>query len=201
MEELGQIIASNLIFLRKNASLTQLEFGERFNYTDKTVSRWESGTVIPSVEVLKQIADFYGVTVDYLLTEHKSIKEFNSVIKKTINAKNKVILIALIVTVVWFVAMTIYVASIYNFGTANPDVNHYWSSFLWAVPISFIIISFGTRRWFKGSTWYYVFASCFVWSALLAAFLTFLYINAYWYLFFIGVPIQVAIVLLAKLKS
>ena len=59
MEDLGQIISTNLIFLRKNAGLTQLEFGEKFNYTDKTVSRWENGSIIPSVEILKQIADFY----------------------------------------------------------------------------------------------------------------------------------------------
>ena len=126
MEDLGQIIATNLIFLRKNASLTQLEFGEKFNYTDKTVSRWESGTVIPSVETLKQIADFYGVSVDYILTEHKSSKEFQSTVKKTINARNKIILISLFVTVIWIIGMTVYLASIVNLKTSNFNDNRWW---------------------------------------------------------------------------
>ena len=201
MEDLGRIIAENLTFLRRNASLTQLEFGEKFNYTDKTVSRWENGTVVPSVEILKQIADFYGVTVDYLLTEHKTMKDFNTGPKKTINARNKIILCALIITVVWFVAMAIYVASIYNLGTANMQENIWWSVFLWAIPISFVIMAYFAHFWFRGSIWYYVFVSCFVWTTLLAAFITFLYLNTYWYLFFIGIPIQIAIILLYKLKK
>ena len=201
MEELGKIIAENLTFLRRNASLTQLEFGEKFNYTDKTVSRWENGTIIPSVEILKQIADFYGVTVDYLLTEHKTIKEFNTTTRKTINAKNRILLCALIVTVIWAIAMTIYIASIYNMKTADMSINHWWSVFLWAVPFSFIIMASCTRQWFKGSVWYYVYVSCFVWTILAAAFVTFLYMNNYWYLFFIGIPIQVAIILVYNIRE
>ena len=57
MEKLETIIASNLIYLRKQAKMTQLEFGEKFNYSDKTVSKWELGTVVPSVETLKEILD------------------------------------------------------------------------------------------------------------------------------------------------
>ena len=201
MENLGIIIADNLIYLRKKASLTQAEFGEKFNYTDKTVSRWENGSVIPSVEVLKQISEFYGVSLDYLTSEHKTAKEFESVVSKTINARNKIILIALYVTVIWCVAMTIFVASIYNLGTANPEVNHWWSVFLWSVPISFLIMAFFTYKYFKGSKWTVIFISCFVWTILAAAFITFLYMGIYWYLFFIGVPIQVALILFNKLKS
>ena len=51
MEKLGSIIGTNLTFLRKKAGLTQLEFGEKFNYSDRTVSKWELGDIIPSVEV------------------------------------------------------------------------------------------------------------------------------------------------------
>ena len=95
MENLNLIISTNLTFLRKKAGLTQLEFGEKFNYTDKTVSRWENGTIIPAVETLKDIADFYGVSVDYLLTEHNSIHDFNITIRDTINPKKKALLISL----------------------------------------------------------------------------------------------------------
>ena len=200
MEDLGQIISTNLIFLRKNAGLTQLEFGEKFNYTDKTVSRWENGSIIPSVEVLKQIADFYGVSIDYLVSEHKSSKDFNSTIAKTVNPKKKITFIALDVTVIWIIAMTIYIASIYNLGTANMSINHWWCVFLWAVPISFLLMAFLTFKWFRSVKNTMIFLSCFVWTILLSAYFSFLYMGNYWYLFFIGVPIQVALILVINLK-
>ena len=198
MEELSTIIATNLVFLRKKSGLTQLEFGEKFNYTDKTVSRWESGTSMPSVDVLKEIADFYGISVDYILTEHHSSKEFNSVIAKTANPKNKIVLMALYVTVIWAICATIYVASIYNTGTSDLEANRWWCTFLWAVPISFLLLGILNHKWFRGSKWTVVFFSAFVWTILIAAFITFIY-GVFWYLFFIGVPVQVAIILASKL--
>lgn len=200
MEDLGQIISTNLVYLRKNAGMTQLEFGEKFNYTDKTVSRWENGSIIPSVEILKQIADYYGVSVDYLITEHKSAKDFNSAIAKSVNPKKKIIFIALDVTVIWLIAMTIFVASIFNLGTAKMDVNHWWSVFLWAVPVSFFVMAFLTYRWFKSLKNTMIFLSLFVWTILIAAYFSFLYMGNYWYLFFIGIPIQVAFILMIQLK-
>ena len=201
MENLNLIIASNLTFLRKKAGLTQLEFGEKFNYTDKTVSRWENGTIVPAVETLKDIADFYGVSVDYLLSEHNSAADFKMTIKDTINPSRKMILISLAVTVIWLIAMTIYVASLYRLGTGKPSENRYWTVFLWAVPVSFITMAFLTKRYFKGSIWSYIFLSAFVWTILLAAFFAFLYMDVYWYLFFIGIPLQIAIILLMKLRA
>lgn len=200
MEDLGHIISTNLVYLRKNAGLTQLEFGEKFNYTDKTVSRWENGSIIPSVEILKQIADFYGVSIDYLVTEHKSAKDFNSVVAKTVNPKKRIIFIALDVTVIWLVAMTIYVASIFNLKTASFDINHWWSVFLWAVPASFFTIAFLTYRWFRSIKHTMIYLSCFVWTTLAAAYITFFFMGNYWYLFFIGIPIQVALILVVYLK-
>ena len=150
MENLNAIIANNLIYLRKKAGLTQLEFGEKFNYTDKTVSRWENGSVLPSVDTLKLIADYYGVSVDYLLSEHHGSKEYESTLSKTLNGKRKMVLIALYVTVIWAVALTVYLASIYDLGTANMIENRWWCVFLWAIPVSLLVMSFLTYRYFKG---------------------------------------------------
>ena len=201
MANLNVIIANNLTYLRKKAGLTQLEFGEKFNYTDKTVSRWENGSVTPSVEVLKDIADFYGVSLDYLASEHHSTKEFESVISKTINARNKIIFIALFITVIWLIAITIYVASVYNLGTANFNNNRWWTVFLWSTSLSFFMMAILTRRSFKGSKWINIYTSIAVWTVLASAYITFLPSGNYWYLFFIGVPLQVLLILVAKLKS
>ena len=50
--------------------LTQLELAEKINYSDKAVSKWERGESIPDVTVLMTIASLFGVTLDFLVTEH-----------------------------------------------------------------------------------------------------------------------------------
>ena len=201
MENLNKIIGSNLIFLRKKAGLTQLEFGEKFSYSDKTVSRWEQGDVIPSVEVLKDIADFYGVSVDFILKEHKSEEDFSSIVKKTPYAANKILLIILVCTIIVSVCVTIYVASIYNLGTTNPEVNRWWAVFLWAVPVSSLIVAYMTKKIFNSSKMFVICISVFIWTILIAAFFSFLYKGIYWYLFFIGIPVQAALIMYFYMKK
>ena len=201
MENLNKIIGSNLIFLRKKAGLTQLEFGEKFSYSDKTVSRWEQGDVIPSVEVLKDIADFYGVSVDFILKEHKSEEDFSTIVKKTPYAANKILLIILVCTIIISICVTIYVASIYNLGTANPEVNRWWSVFLWAIPVSSLIVAYMTKKIFNSSKMFVICVSIFVWTILIAAFFSFLYKGIYWYLFFIGIPVQAALIMYFYMKK
>ena len=40
MENIKQIVAKNVADLRRSAGLTQLEFAEKLNYSDKAVSKW-----------------------------------------------------------------------------------------------------------------------------------------------------------------
>ena len=67
MDELKLVVASNLIKLRQAAGMTQAELGEKLNYSDKTVSKWERGESIPDAYVLTRLAELYGLTVDDLL--------------------------------------------------------------------------------------------------------------------------------------
>ena len=71
MDECRAAVAANLIRLRTAAGLTQSALGDKLNYSDKSVSKWERGDAAPDVFVMKQIADIYGVTVDYLLQPHE----------------------------------------------------------------------------------------------------------------------------------
>ena len=51
--ELKQIIAKNIAKVRRAAGLTQLQLAEKLNYSDKAVSKWESGASLPDIVVLK----------------------------------------------------------------------------------------------------------------------------------------------------
>ena len=47
--EISKNIAKNLMFYRKEAGFTQAELAEKINYSDKSVSKWESGNGVPDV--------------------------------------------------------------------------------------------------------------------------------------------------------
>ncbi len=67
--ELPRIIAQNITTLRKNAGMTQAGLAEKIGYSDKSISKWERADGLPDIICLKTIADLFGVTVDYMLTE------------------------------------------------------------------------------------------------------------------------------------
>ena len=76
MENLNLIIAENVVFLRKQNSMTQKELAEKLGCSDKAISKWERGESVPSIAVLKAVADIFNVTVDYLITrEHFCVIE------------------------------------------------------------------------------------------------------------------------------
>lgn len=68
---LRKTIGKNIALYRKANKDTQAALGEKLNYTDKAVSKWERGESIPDVYVLSCIAELYGITVSELIGESK----------------------------------------------------------------------------------------------------------------------------------
>ena len=99
LEDKKQIIASNLILLRKNKGLTQMELAEKLNYSDKAISRWEHGDTLPDINMLCELCNFYGITLNDLVDENFSMEE-NENTKKNILGYRAWIA-ALCVSVVW----------------------------------------------------------------------------------------------------
>lgn len=56
-----------LIKLRKELNITQEELAKRVGYTRTAVSAWEIGRNEPSNADTIKLANFFGVTTDYLL--------------------------------------------------------------------------------------------------------------------------------------
>lgn len=59
--------------LRKSRSLTQEELAEALFVSRTAVSKWESGRGYPNIDSLKEIARFFGVTVDELIRPEEVI--------------------------------------------------------------------------------------------------------------------------------
>ena len=54
--------------LRKQKGLTQEELAAALFVSRPTISKWESGRGYPSIDSLKAIAKFFGITIDVLLS-------------------------------------------------------------------------------------------------------------------------------------
>lgn len=53
--------------LRKECNLTQEDIGNLCGVAKNTVSNWENNANQPSFEIVKKLAQYFGVTIDYLL--------------------------------------------------------------------------------------------------------------------------------------
>ena len=53
MVKIGRFLSE----LRKNHNFTQAELGEKLGVTNKTISRWETGTYMPPVEMLEELSN------------------------------------------------------------------------------------------------------------------------------------------------
>lgn len=76
----GKLIAA----LRKQQGLTQQQLADKLNLSNKTISKWESGTGSPDISNLPILADTLGVSVDELLRGKlsKTVTEQNNDLSK-----------------------------------------------------------------------------------------------------------------------
>lgn len=68
MQELSSIIAANLRRRRKALSMTQAELAEALGYSEKAISKWESGKGLPPTAILPRLATVLKTTPTALLT-------------------------------------------------------------------------------------------------------------------------------------
>ncbi|HIR27390.1 MAG TPA: helix-turn-helix transcriptional regulator [Candidatus Choladousia intestinigallinarum] len=53
--------------LRKSYGLSQVELAKHLNVTKQAVSNWENNNILPSIDMLIRISDFFSVSCDFLL--------------------------------------------------------------------------------------------------------------------------------------
>ena len=83
-------------FLRKHQELSQAQVAKEINVLQSTYCYYEQGTREPDFETLKKLANFFDVSIDYLLENDRSLSDseeivdFNNFIlngRYTINSK------------------------------------------------------------------------------------------------------------------
>ena len=69
---------------RKEKNLTQEQLAEKFGVSARTVSRWETGTNLPDLSILVELAEYYDVEMRELLDGERS-QTMNKEMKETLD--------------------------------------------------------------------------------------------------------------------
>ena len=202
MDELKKIVARNIATLRSKAHLTQFELGEKLNYSDKAVSRWERGEAIPDAYVLLMMSEIFGVTVDYLLKAHSEeellceseacdVPEAEEKTRGFSPNHRRITLLTFI---------SIWAISLLTFLIAAMVGTAFWQIFIYAIPVSSIVLLvlasvWGTRKQLL------LLVSVLVWSILLVIHFSLLSLGNFWMIYLLGIPAQVIVVIAFSIRK
>lgn len=186
MEDLKNIVSKNIIYLRTLNQMTQFELGEKLNYSDKAISKWERAEAVPDAYILKQMSRLFHVSVDYILSDHSNEEKKAAVPKHN----NYLTITKLSISGVWTLAIFIFTV-LWLFGHVE------WLVLVYAVPISLIVLLVLNSIWGKLKNNFYII-SALVWSVIASFYLSFLQYN-WWLLFILGVPSEIIIYLCFKI--
>ncbi|MGN1258665.1 MAG: helix-turn-helix domain-containing protein [Christensenellales bacterium] len=191
MENLNLIIGNNIKDLRKANGLTQEELAKKLNYSNKAISRWESGEVVPDVETLNRLCEIFNIPIANIFEEKVTQTKVEHLYRYRL--RNELAISLLAIMLVWLIATVSYVYAVITF-----NVNA-WIIFLWAVPVTCIVGIVFNSIW--GKMWFnFILISTLVWTLLTSIYITF---NQYhfWLIFTIGIPIQIGIVLWSNIHK
>ncbi len=191
MNDLKAVFAGNLIQLRTGAGMTQAELAEKIHYSDKSVSKWERAESLPDLQVSHELAQVFGVTVDYLLTPHDAWEG------KPVRIPYRTDMITLVsVLGVWTFSLLLFLIL---YWTLNKVL---WVVFLVAAPVSLITLLVLNSAWGK-----YKYHPVVVSLLMLGVFgLLYYVMHAYvhvhhpWYLAFLWLPAQLIVILSFRIR-
>ena len=183
-EEFNKNVGENLAKYRKYNNLTQVALAEKLNYSDKAVSKWESGESLPDIYVLKSIADLYGVTVNDLITSRAKPRA-------PINKLKQFFIPALSCCIVWLIALISFVC----LRILLPDFQKHYLPFIIAIPVSAIIVLIFSCI-YKNWIVQLISISVLIWTTILTLILSLdVFVDKINLFYFVGIPVQVAFLL------
>lgn len=195
MKDVRPIISKNLAKLRKDKGLTQAELAEKLSYSDKAISRWEHGDTLPDVNVLYELCEFYGITLNDLTSEECYIAEAKQKKKEFLEMKLWRCILAS--SIVWLLATVLFMYML-----AMGIGENMWILFVISAPISMIFFCLFGKGLLNNLT-QFILGSCIMWLTIAAFYLStlvFLDIN-FWQIFIVGAPVEVIIFLTFKMRG
>ena len=192
MDDIKLILASNLIRLRTEAGMTQADLGEKINYSDKTVSKWERAESLPDVSVLKKMAEIFGVSVDYLISSHDQWEPKVTREEAALAEYNPTMITLISIFGIWTLAILIFVI-FWILG------HTFWIIFVSAIPVSLVTLLVLNSVWNKGR-YNRIIVAILVFSIIALIYLSLLKYNP-WQLFLVAIPAELMVFLSFCIKK
>ena len=196
MKDIKSNLAKNITELRILNNMTQMELGERLNYSDKTISKWERAESSPDLSALVEMADLFGVTLDYLV-KSENIEEA-VVERKTKEASfNRRAVSYIAEGGGWIVAIFAFIVTT----LITNQMTFQWLYFVYALPVVLIVKLIFNSIWFNPRH-NYLIISALMWSIFVAIHITFLYFKVNVSLIYLlGVAGQIVIILCSYINK
>jgi|WetSurMetagenome_2_1015567.scaffolds.fasta_scaffold147250_2 transcriptional regulator with XRE-family HTH domain len=193
MDEVKLAVASNIIKLRTRANMTQTELGEKLNYSDKTISKWERAEALPDVVVLKRIGEVFEVSVDYLLGAHNQWEMPRDAAENAFaNKYSSSMITRVAIAGIWTLAIFAFVIT-WVLGTIQ------WSIFAYAVPVSLVTVLVLNTIWHNGKNNLYIVAALVL--SIIAVIYIILIEYQPWQLFLVAIPAELVVFFSFRIKK
>lgn len=194
INDFKETVAQNIYYLRTENHMTQYELGQKLNYSDKAISKWERGEGLPDAYVLSKMSELFGVTVDYMLTPHS---DQNKKVETKPIKKAKKIINNIVTAGIFTLALLIFVLIAIISGYKDNKI-FYWQIFIYVIPAAAISRIIFASIWEKARG-VFLYASALLWSLLVTIYFA---IGDYdlWILFVLGLPLQVIVFLAFRIK-
>ncbi len=189
MNDIRDIVSKNLIKLRKQNNLTQVDLSNKINYSDNAISRWEKGEVLPSLETLQTLSLIYNVPLTYFIEEHEDEQT------KLYNSKKRSLSFAIMSSAILSV---LSICALLFLLLHNYTGNYYYNCFVWAAPIIAFIVKRTIKICYKDKLSLLTSSIC-SWTTITAVYFQWFSLNI-WPIFLIGMPVQITLILVDASK-
>lgn len=142
-------VGSFLRELRKEKQLTQEQLAERFGVTNRSVSRWETGSNMPDLSILVELADFYDVDIRDIIDGERKGEDMNKEEKERLQLvadyaeteKNTLLMRLRIFSIVGLVSLIAGLVMLVLGGDNNLPVYDYLMGTLMGVSIGALLVA------------------------------------------------------------
>ena len=142
-------VGSFLRELRKEKQLTQEQLAERFGVTNRSVSRWETGSNMPDLSILVELADFYDVDIRDIIDGERKGEDVNKEEKERLqlvadyaeNEKNTLLMRLRIFSIVGLISLIAGLVMLVLGGDNNLPVYDYLMGTLMGVSIGALLVA------------------------------------------------------------
>ena len=135
--------------LRKEKQLTQEQLAERFGVTNRSASRWETGSNMPDLSILVELADFYDVDIRDIIDGERKGEDVNNEEKERLqlvadyaeNEKNILLMRLRIISIVGLVSLVAGLVMLVISRDNNLPVYDYLMGTLMGVAIGALLVA------------------------------------------------------------